>query len=154
MITRINSNNVSKYSVLFKDASAKLGGDPITSLNEYFGQLSNLLDRLGNDDNEIFRYIKLPLDEDFLAIDANSRKISIPSEFSRNGIGVVGDHTAELVTFSVDRFFDHIDLGGNDIQIVIQWEGPNNVSGLSANYGKIIDNMVAGGNLESLMTED
>ena len=150
MVTRINADNVKKYSVLFNKANAKLGTE-ISSLNEYFGHLRQLIDAVTED--EIIEYVKLPLDEEYLSIDANSRRISIPQNFTRNGIGVIGDHTAEIVYFAIDRFFDAIDLGGNDVSIVIQWEGPNNTSGLSRNYGKMIDNMTADGNLQSLMTE-
>jgi hypothetical protein len=49
----------------------------------------------------------MPLDEPLFEIDANSRSIAVPSEFSRNGVGVKGDHQAETLYFRVDRYFDH-----------------------------------------------
>ena len=152
MITSINADNVKKYSVLFNKATAKLGTD-ISSLNEYFGHLRELLDA-EQDPDKYIQYVKLPLDEECFVIDANSRKISIPTNFQRNGIGVIGDHTAEVIYFQVDRFFDAIDLGGGDVEIIIQWEGPNNVAGLSRHCGKIIDNVTPDGNLQSFMTEE
>ena len=135
MITRIDANNVDKYSVFFNSVSTETNS--INSLNEYFGQLNNLISGKENDP-EIIKYLKLPLDEDYLAIDANTRRINIPANFSRNGIGVVGDNTAEVVYFSVDRYFDAIDLGGDDINIVIQWK-TSTAEGLSARFGKIIE---------------
>lgn len=150
MITRIDANNVDKYSVFFNSVSTETNS--IGSLNEYFGQLHDLINGKENDP-EIIKYLKLPLDEDYLAIDANTRRINIPANFSRNGIGVVGDNTAEVVYFSVDRYFDAIDLGGDDIDIVIQWK-TSTAEGLSARFGKIIESFDQNGNLISSLTED
>lgn len=159
MITRIDANNVDKYSVFFNSVSTETNS--IGSLNEYFGQLHDLIKGKENDP-EIIKYLKLPLDEDYLAIDANTRRINIPANFSRNGIGVVGDNTAEVVYFSVDRYFDAIDLGGDDVNIVIQWK-TSTAEGLSARFGKIIEyfdqngNLISfdqNGNLISSLTED
>lgn len=50
----------------------------------------------------------LPSDEPRFLIDANSRTIQIPSEFSF--LGVKGDHKAETIYFEIDRFFDSEDL--------------------------------------------
>ena len=60
-------------------------------------------------------WLILPRDEGLFEIDANSRKINIPAEFSRNGVGVQGDELAEIIYFSIDRYFDTTDLYDKDI---------------------------------------
>ena len=49
--------------------------------------------------------IRIPADEPIYNIDLNTRIIEAPSE-----LGVESDHEAELIYFSVDRFFDQTDL--------------------------------------------
>ena len=63
------------------------------------------------------KYLRLPLDEPLFEIDANSRKITIPNEFRSNGLSVQNDHLAETVFFSIDRYFDYMDLSNTDITI-------------------------------------
>ena len=71
-----------------------------------------------------YEFIMLPLDEARFEINANTRDIIIPSEFRRL-VGVEGDHIAETLIFSIDRFVDYIDLlpsATNHMQIYIQWK--------------------------------
>lgn len=65
------------------------------------------------------RYAMLPLDEEHFKIDANSRIITVPEAFRKNGIAVQGDETAEVIYFKIDRYFDFMDL--NNAYIIIQW---------------------------------
>lgn len=51
----------------------------------------------------------LPLDEEPFVIDANSRIITVPNQF-KNGVGVTGDHLAEIIYFAIDRYYDNTDL--------------------------------------------
>ena len=50
---------------------------------------------------------------------------------------------AEVVYFSIDRFFDSIDFSRHDMNIVIQWQTTNStgetIMGLSRNYGKDVE---------------
>lgn len=69
----------------------------------------------------------LPLDEDHFIINANTRAITIPSAFKKNGIAVQGDDLAEVIYFEIDRYFDYMDL--NNCDIFIQWETPKNAEG-------------------------
>ena len=69
----------------------------------------------------------LPLDEDHFIINANTRAITIPSAFKKNGIAVQGDDLAEVIYFEIDRYFDYMDL--NSCDIFIQWETPKNAEG-------------------------
>lgn len=53
-------------------------------------------------------FTHLPSNEPRFIIDANSREINIPFEFSF--LGVIGDHKAETIYFEIDRYFDEVDL--------------------------------------------
>lgn len=66
------------------------------------------------------RYAMLPLDEEYFKIDANSRIITVPESFRKNGIAVQGDEVAEVVYFKINRYFDFMDL--NNTYIIIQWK--------------------------------
>lgn len=66
------------------------------------------------------RYAMLPLDEEHFKIDANSRVITVPESFRKNGIAVQGDEVAEVVYFKIHRYFDFMDL--NNTYIIIQWK--------------------------------
>jgi len=93
---------------------------------------------------DIKRYFtRLPLDEEFLDINADTREIKIPSSFARNGVGVQGDEMAEVVYFKINRYFDAMDLASNDMNIIIQWEAKDAdkqaIIGISPNYGKDIE---------------
>ena len=65
------------------------------------------------------QYLRVPFGEDVFEINANSRSITIPNIFKQNGIAVVGDHLAEILYFTIDRFYDITDLSQTDI--LIQW---------------------------------
>lgn len=103
----------------------------ITSLNDYFQHIQELMafatniqgTRTGSDPY----FMRLPADEPFFEINANTRQISVPSELSQ--VGVVGDKRAEILFFKIDRYFDAVDL--NTRQIYIEWELPDHRKGYS-----------------------
>ena len=66
------------------------------------------------------RYLLMPLDEPFFEIDANSRTITVPSVFAKNGVGIKGDHHAEILYFRIDKYFDATNLYNVD-EIIINW---------------------------------
>ena len=126
MITAINKDNASKYTALFAKATKALRdkGDiknewSITDLESYFSVIEELMtiDK---------KYTILPTDEKYFMIDANSRTITVPSEFKKNGLGVQGDEVAEIIYFKIDRYFDFMDL--NNAEIYIQWEQAGNMA--------------------------
>ena len=160
MITRIDAKNKDLYFKLFQDAKNILleaeengisledilppnveGAEQfeIATLNQYFGYLDQLV-KLAADENIKSYLLRLPLDEGLFEIDANTRNIKIPTNFSRYGVGVQGDETAEIVYFSIDRYFDHIDLANTDMNIVIQWETKDEnrqtITGISPSFGR------------------
>ena len=156
MVTYISSANADKYNLLFDKASKALIENPpenreeefsedfaITTLNEYFAYLEDLVKISDNEDISRF-FVRLPLDEDFFEIDANSRTVKVPNtSFGRYGVGVQGDELAEVVYFTIDRYFDSTDLASDDLNIVIQWEAKNAskevIAGISQHFGKDIE---------------
>lgn len=66
-------------------------------------------------------YVLIPTDEEPFEINANARTITIPAAFNKC-TGVVGDTMSEIVTFTIDRYFDYVDLG--NAHICIQWKVP------------------------------
>ena len=90
----------------------------ITSLQEYYSLL-NLI----QDENPPELAVLLPGDEPLLRIDLNTRKIDAPEYLS-----VSTDHRAETVYFSVNRYFDNVDL--STMSCVIQFINANGDSGL------------------------
>ncbi len=87
------------------------------TIDEYFAHLEELFIL----DNS---YIMLPLDEVPFDIDANKRTISNPK------ITVMQkDQNAEVVIFTIDRYFDYKDL--TTAQIYVQWTLPDGKEGAS-----------------------
>ena len=139
MITRVTPENTKKYEKLFKEAEELIrkysqteNAESVTigDLYEYFIAFPTILsaaaekdiseDNKTGDDKYYQKYFTiLPLDEPVFEIDANTRAITVPSQFKN--IGVAGDNTAEIIFFSIDRFFDAIDFGAPNIKAVIEW---------------------------------
>lgn len=159
MITSINKENAGRYQVLFQNATTalrengKMGADwAITDLEGYFSAIKELLaiDK---------KYTILPLDESYFSIDANSRVITVPQDFKKNGIAVQGDEVAEIVYFKINRYFDFMDL--NNADIYIQWErngvDGKTVTGVSTEWVRDItsdpDYLIFGWPLSSDVTE-
>lgn len=154
MITRLKSD----YTDLFEAANERLKRlapendesfqiPTIESIEEYFSHLRDLV--YGYKDYELdpytsagkamieegYKFLRLPVDEPVLWIDANTRTISKKIKentgewiagqdhpFFKHGISMQGDEVAEIVFFEIDRFYDATDLGSEQINIAIQWE--------------------------------
>lgn len=133
-IDKSNPNSVRRYLELFEMANAvfalpenqdKAPKDEngqilqINDIEQYFTCIGTL-----KSIDPKFAYL-LPLDESFFEIDANTRAIKVPSEFSK-GVGVQSDVISETLLFKINRFVDAKDL--NDVEnIWIQWQyGPLN----------------------------
>ena len=71
--------------------------------------------------------IRLPINEPTLTIDANKRTIDT-SMFNKS-ITVQSDQIAEILVFSIDRYFDYKDLADEKIQIWVQWTAPDGQGG-------------------------
>lgn len=90
----------------------------ITSLQEYY----NLL-YLIQDENPPELAVLLPGNEEPLRIDLDTRKINAPEYLS-----VTTDHRAETVFFSVNRYFDNVDL--STMSCIIQFINAAGESGI------------------------
>lgn len=96
------------------------------------------LDYIKSQDPSDHRFIMVPVDEPVFEVDANSRVISVPQVFQRNGLGVKGDHLAETVFFSIARLYDGYDLFNcipeKDGGCYIQWRLTNGDAGFTKAY--------------------
>lgn len=145
MITKVTNSNSADYRALFEKATARVPGD-IYNLDQYFALLQSLSTVPITEDK--VNYIRLPLDEPPFEIDANTRNITVPFEFKTNGVSVKGDHYAEILYFTIDRYFDDVDFARDDLNIIIQWEDSEKGQGVSkavfkdpyafANQGKLL----------------
>ena len=59
---------------------------------------------------EAAELLRIPAEEEYFEINANTREIVVPSHFNEYGLSVQGDHLAEIVYFRIPRFFDEMDL--------------------------------------------
>lgn len=121
MITKITPENTTRYQALFEKVNEILGlpeKDKISTLDGYFQHLHEISLK----DPSL---IILPLDEEKFFIDGNSRKITVPQAFTKNGVGVQGDHYAEYIYFEIDRYFENIDFGSPSITAVVEFIDAN-----------------------------
>lgn len=138
VITVKNDKNKMQYEALFQEAYQTLAAmDPsplrvthedgmFHSLEEYFGHIEDLQDL------KYGKFLMLALDEEAFTINANTRSITAPK------ITVVqNDQMAEIVIFTIDRYFDYMDLVSDDMNIYVQWTLPNKTTG--ATRIKMID---------------
>lgn len=120
-----------EYTDLYKAIeTASNGAIVVKNLEEFFMNITRIA-ALENG-----KFLRLPLDEPMFVIDADTRKISIPSDFSANGLSVQGDHLAETIFFKIDRYYDFVDLNTKDIYI--NWK-MGDQSGKSKNFIKSVD---------------
>ena len=120
------------YLSLFHEAEELLknNGHPditIQDLPSYYSVIDELA-KIGGP-----KYLRVPIDEEPFEIDTNTRKINIPADITGNKwvIGVKDDHMAEVLYFTIDRFFDDTDLAvcfpreGDSVhkgQTYVQWK--------------------------------
>lgn len=103
-----------------KDAFDK-GKNSFSDLRHYLSYIEQLLTL-----NPM--YLMLPIDETPFRIDTNTREIEVPPEFKACS-GVQSDNYAEIITFTVDRYFDYKDLC--DADIAVQWRNAAGAEGIS-----------------------
>jgi hypothetical protein len=127
VIITINESNAAQYNALFAKAYQALNKKGLIrpgaehadgrfhSIDEYFAHLEYLYD-------ENITYLMMPLDETPFVINANTRAISAPKI-----VIVQNDQVAETVMFTIDRYFDYMDL--NNAIIYVQWTLPSGKEG-------------------------
>jgi hypothetical protein len=125
----LNGELLTKYNQIFTDAwtalvdrnllrgdadktAAANGQTAFADLQHYLSYIEQLvrIDPL---------YLMLPIDEEPFSIDTNTRTINPPKGFGGKCCGVASDNYAEILTFTVDRYFDYQDLSMTNIGI--QW---------------------------------
>lgn len=130
-----------QYDEFFKQVNdlLKLDGDDIVGdINDYFTVLGDIRDKVTKEGADPY-FLILPNDEPLLKIDANTRKID--TKGWEAGIGTQGDELAEIIYFSIDRYFDTADLYDKDI--FVQWENAVGDQGLSATINKTVNYLSA-----------
>ena len=123
MIIRVDNTNRTQYEALFQKAYDDLvaagkiteSTSRFTSLEEFF---SHIEDIIAEDKNYL---IRIPVDEPTLAIDANKR--TIDTSLFTKCVNVQSDQIAETVVFSIDRYYDAMDLSHTSIWV--QWTAPD-----------------------------
>ena len=120
-------SNENLYTNLFIEISHYCGVE-ISTFSDYFTNL-NIIQAFVNENPQYGYFLKLPIDEDMISIDANTRKITIPKNFQIYGVSMVEDNRAETLWFSVDRYYDIQDFKGADTAIIIKWRLPSGEEG-------------------------
>ena len=103
----------------------------IQDINDYFVALHTLMTYVDTDEHltnggwKYFTMIPLPGEASYdkeptIKVNANTRAITVPSELKN--LAVVGDVISEIVFFEIDRFFDTMDFGAQDLQAVVEWK--------------------------------
>ena len=119
MITRQPLENDKLWLKILERAREAVGENvKMDNLDDLFDHLKDIVNHERNTYPEVLSMF-LPVDEALFEIDANTRKIKVPDMFA-NGIAVQGDEMAEILYFSIDRYFDAVDL--YDREIYIQWK--------------------------------
>jgi len=123
MISKITESNKELIKARLKEISMALDGneDSISSLESYYANITRIAPLATNFHSAPYKYFLMPIDEPVFEIDANKRTITVPQHFAKNGVGVQGDHMAEILYFRIDRYFDYQDLMNVDA-IVINWQ--------------------------------
>ena len=132
MISKVTESNKELIKARIAEINEALAANGsstvIDSFESYYANIVEIAALATNFHNAPYKYFLMPLDEPLFEIDANKRTISVPAHFSKNGVGVYGDHMAEVLYFAVDRYFDYQDLFSVD-EIVINWQfRPSNAS--------------------------
>lgn len=128
MIVTTNPDNSDKYLSLFTEAYEYLqsldGGyvddkesGRFESLAEYYSHMADFFN------NQKYKFIMLPIDEETLDINLDTRTINVPDSFTKCA-SVQSDHLAEMIVFTTDRYYDYMDLANT--QIFVQWTIPEN----------------------------
>lgn len=133
MITKLTAENNEAYLARLAAISEVVWGDSehLQSLEEYFAQIEEIAAFALNHKEYTSLCLAMPVDEPTFDIDANSRTITVPSIFKKNGIAVMGDHQAETIYFSIDKYFDYQSFAADNVNIRINW-----VSGNSGKKGE------------------
>lgn len=121
------------YDALFKLINEACGSN-VKDLPSYYKQLAAIrANKETVTQNKYYKFFRIPLEEEPFHINANTRVITVPTQFKTNGLGVKGDQLAEVIFFDIDRYFDTMDFSACDC--FIQWiNATGKESGITASY--------------------
>ena len=135
MISKVNKSNKALYEArlaeinrLLHEQNLLANDEVVDTLESYYQHIVEIqklpVRYVDPDTGEAYKskYLLMPLDEPLFQIDANKRSISVPADFAKNGVGVKGDHRAEVLYFVIDRYFDARDLYDGTDYIIINWQ--------------------------------
>lgn len=94
-----------------REAASSYGKNTFSDLAHYFAYLPALIRHKP-------KFLMMPIDEAPFEIKANTREIKVPPEFTKCS-GVQSDNYAEIITFTINRYFDYKDL--SNANIAVQW---------------------------------
>ena len=86
----------------------------ITTREDYLSLLYRI-----QDPNKQTSIVKLPPDEPMCKVDLDSRSITVPKEIKI----IEFDHNSETLYFTIDRYFDNVDL--STLYAVVQYNNAN-----------------------------
>ena len=148
MLVQLNKSpidNTEYYNSLFEKMGTFLKDKmqinaQIDSLTTYYSFLNKV-----HEAKSSYELLRIPAEEEYFEIDANTRLIKVPTSFKNNGLSVQGDHTAETIFFRIPRYFDEMDLSlchqntqnpiaGYEGACHIQWRTAEGEEGLSDAY--------------------
>lgn len=127
MIVSMNNYNSDSYIALFTEAYnylKELDNGYVEMDKERFGSLAEYYSHMADFfENQKYKFVMLPIEEEPFKIDLNTRTIEVPQSFSKCA-SVQSDQLAETIIFIVDRYFDYMDLANTEIYV--QWTIPEN----------------------------
>ena len=123
MITKQTAANNEAYLARFEAIGEAVWGDSerINSLEEYFANIEEIATFALSHPEYTGLCLAMPVDEPTFDIDANTRVITVPEVFKKNGIAVLGDHAAETIYFAIDKYFDYQSFAAENINVRINW---------------------------------
>lgn len=153
----INLNDGSNKDIAIQlcQAYIDVGHDGIEGLEEYFGIIETITNYINTN------YQILPLiardgewikDEVPFVIDANTRVINPPN--NNYTYAVSGDDLAETIYFTIDRYFDNIDLSTKNIAVLSQINGQKRLTEITFKDITSMPNMIIfGWPISKILTE-
>lgn len=151
----LNVDSNKYIAIQLCQAYIDVGHDGIEGLEEYFGIIETITNCINTN------YQILPLiardgewikDEVPFVIDANTRVINPPN--NNYTYAVSGDDLAETIYFTIDRYFDNIDLSTKNIAVLSQINGQKRLTEITFKDITSMPNMIIfGWPISKILTE-
>lgn len=151
----IDLNDNEHIAIQLCQAYIDVGHGDIKGLEEYFGIIETITNYIDTN-YQIFPLIARDgewiKDEEPFVIDANTRNIKIPN--NNYTYAVSGDDLAETIYFTIDRYFDNIDLSTKNIAVLSQINGQKRLTEITLkDITSIPDMIIFGWPISKILTE-